>query len=86
MVKTDNKLSQAFELTHQVTFDRDAPVGLGWHIITVEGVKYIFHNGGTSGSSSFLAFNREKNIAIVILSNATASLDATGTGILRTIQ
>jgi CubicO group peptidase (beta-lactamase class C family) len=86
MIKADNKLSKAFELTQQVTFERDAPVGLGWHIITVEGVKYIFHNGGTSGSSSFLAFNRDKNIAIVILSNATANLDATGTGILKTIQ
>lgn len=86
MVKADNKLSKAFELTHQVTFERDAPVGLGWHIITVDGVKYIFHNGGTSGSSSYMAFNREKNIAIVILSNATAGLDDIGTGILKTIQ
>ncbi|MFD2147497.1 serine hydrolase domain-containing protein [Mucilaginibacter antarcticus] len=53
MVNTDSKLSQAFELTHQITFDCDAPVALGWHIITVDGVKYIFHNGGTGGSSSF---------------------------------
>jgi CubicO group peptidase (beta-lactamase class C family) len=86
MIKADNKLSQAFELTHQVTFAADTPVGLGWHIIKVEGISYVYHNGQTSGSSSFLAYNREKNIALVILSNATASLDATGVGILKSIQ
>jgi CubicO group peptidase (beta-lactamase class C family) len=86
MVKTDTKLSKAFNLTHQITFNNDTQLGLGWHIIKVDGVPYYFHNGGTGGSSSFLAYNVEKNIAIVILSNATESTDGTGISILKLLQ
>jgi CubicO group peptidase (beta-lactamase class C family) len=81
-----DKLSKAFELTHQVTFNKDVKISLAWHIITVNGVEYYFHNGGTNGSSSFLAFNTEKNIAVVVLSNAVESTDKLGTGILKKLQ
>ncbi|HEY8928524.1 MAG TPA: serine hydrolase domain-containing protein [Mucilaginibacter sp.] len=77
------ELSKAIELTHKVTFNKDVKVGLGWHIIQVDGVSYYFHNGGTYGSNSFLAFNPEKDIAVVILSNAYEPTDAVATGILR---
>ena len=86
MVKSDTKLSKAFELTHQVTFNKDVKIGLAWHIITVNNVDYIFQNGGTYGSSSFLAFNTEKNIAIVVLSNCGESTDNVGVGILKKLQ
>ncbi len=86
MIKADTKLSKAFELTHQITFDNDTKVGLAWHIIKVNGVSYIFHNGGTAGSSSFLAYNTEKNLAVIILSNSGASVDAVGVGILKALQ
>jgi CubicO group peptidase (beta-lactamase class C family) len=79
-------LSKAIELTHKVTFSKDVKIGLAWHIIIVNGVNYYFHNGGTNGSSSFLAFNPEKNTAIVVLSNAVESTDELGTGILRKLQ
>ena len=81
-----DKLSKAIELTHHITFNKDVKVGMAWHIITVNGVDYIFHNGGTNGSSSFLAFNTEKNIAVVVLSNAAESTDKVGTDILSKIQ
>jgi CubicO group peptidase (beta-lactamase class C family) len=86
MIKTDSKLSKAFELTHQITFYNEPKLGLAWHIIKVDGVSYYFHNGGTGGSSSFLAYNIEKNIAVVILSNASTSTDGTGVGILKKLQ
>jgi CubicO group peptidase (beta-lactamase class C family) len=81
-----DSLSKAFELTHKVTFTKDVKLGLAWHIITVNGLEYYFHNGGTNGSSSFLAFDADKNLAIVILSNAAESTDALGTGILKKLQ
>lgn len=81
-----DELSKAMALTHKITFNKDVKIGLAWHIITVNGVDYIFHNGGTNGSSSFLAFNTEKNTGIVILSNAAESTDAIGAGILKEIQ
>ncbi|MGZ3812462.1 MAG: serine hydrolase domain-containing protein [Mucilaginibacter sp.] len=86
MAKGSGKLSTAFELTHKVTFNQDVKLGLGWHIIVVNNVDYIFHNGGTYGCSSFLAFNIEKGIAIVVLSNSGANTDALGTDILKKIQ
>jgi CubicO group peptidase (beta-lactamase class C family) len=82
----NDKLSKAIELTHHITFTKDVRIAMAWHIITVNGMDYIFHNGGTNGSSSFLAFNADKNIAVVVLSNAVESTDAVGTGILTAIQ
>jgi CubicO group peptidase (beta-lactamase class C family) len=81
-----NELSKAFELTHQVTYSKDAKIALGWHIIVVDGVEFIFHNGGTYGSSSFLAFNADKKLAVIVLSNAAESTDAVGTGIIKKLQ
>jgi len=81
-----DELSKAIELTHKITFTKDVKIGLAWHIITVNGIDYYFHNGGTNGSSSFLAFNGEKDIAVVVLSNAAESTDALGTGILKKLQ
>ena len=81
-----NALEKAITLTHQVTFNKDVKIGLAWHIIVVNGVNYYFHNGGTFGSNSFLAFNPEKNLAVVVLSNAAESTDAVGVGILKKLQ
>jgi len=81
-----DRLSTAIDLTHHVTLNKDVKIGLAWHIIKVNGVAYYFHNGGTNGSSSFLAFNAEKNLAVVVLSNAAESTDPVGTGILKKLQ
>lgn len=81
-----DKLGKALELTHQITFSKDAKLGLAWHIILVDGVEYYFHNGGTYGSSSFLAFNTQKKLAVVILSNSAENTDAIGTELLKKLQ
>lgn len=82
----NEKLTRAFELTQKVTFTKDVKIGLGWHIISVNGLDYFFHNGGTYGSSSFLAFNKEKLQGVVILSNATESTDNIGVSLLKAMQ
>lgn len=79
-------LSDAIKLTHKITFNKDVKIGLAWHVIKVNGIEYYFHNGGTNGSSSFLAFNADKNLAVIVLSNAVESTDPVGTGILKKIQ
>lgn len=87
MTADNSKLSKAFRLAHQITFkNTDTPIALGWHIIKVEGVDYIFHNGGTYGSSSFLAFNTDKKLAIIVLSNASESTDALGAELIKKLQ
>lgn len=86
MAKPTTRLTKALALTHQITYDKTPKVGLGWHIITVNGVDYYFHDGGTGGSSTFFAFNIEKNIAVILLSNSAASTYATGVDILKQLQ
>ena len=82
----NDKLGKAIELSHHITFTKDVKIGLAWHIITVNGVDYIFHNGGTNGSSSFMAFNTTKNVAVIVLSNAVESTDGLGTDVLKKLQ
>jgi CubicO group peptidase (beta-lactamase class C family) len=81
-----DKLSKAIALTHKITFSKDVKIAMAWHIITVNGIDYIYHNGITNGSNCFLAFNPQKNIAVVVLSNAVESTDGVGTDILKKIQ
>lgn len=86
LTKPTTRLTKALALTHQLTYNMPPKVGLAWHIITVDGVDYYFHDGGTGGSSTFFAFNMEKNIAVIILSNAVESTNAVGVDILKQIQ
>lgn len=87
MTKSDTKLSKAFQLAHQITYNNgDSQVALGWHLIKIDGISYLFHNGGTEGSSSFLAYNIEKGLAVVLLSNAGTSTDNTGVSIISKLQ
>ncbi|MGY0041297.1 serine hydrolase domain-containing protein [Pedobacter sp. NJ-S-72] len=74
-------LSKAFELTHQVTFSKEAVVGLGWHIIKSAEETYYWHNGATGGSTSFMMFDIKKKIAVVVLSNSGVDTDNIGSGI-----
>ena len=82
----NDDLSKALALTHQITFAKDVKIALAWHLMKVNGIEYYAHDGGTNGSSSFLAFNTEKNLAVVILSNAAESTNAVAVGILQKVQ
>jgi len=87
IVPNDTKLSKAFQLTHQVTFNKsDVKLGIGWHIIVVNNVEYYCHDGETFGSSSFLAFNPGKKLAIVVLSNSGASVNEMAIDLIKRIQ
>lgn len=45
-------------------------MGLGWHFqSTLEGLTFIWHNGGTAGYRSFTGFDPKHKTAVVLLSN-----------------
>jgi serine-type D-Ala-D-Ala carboxypeptidase/endopeptidase len=49
---------------------KTARVGLGWHKLdTKEGLKLIWHNGGTGGYVSFLGLAPKEQIGVLVLSN-----------------
>ena len=62
--------------------DGGSQIGLAWHILP-DG-KTIWHNGGTGGYRSLVAFNREKKQGVVVLCNtADDVVDPVGFGLLR---
>ncbi len=53
-------------------------IGLGWHITDLKGRSIVWHNGGTGGFHSFIAFERDSGRAVVVLANASQDIDDIG--------
>lgn len=76
-------LSKAIVLSHQPTFiNATQSMGLGWRI-NRNRWHYLHHSGGTGGFRSFVGFDPERQIAIVILSNAAEDVTALGERFLK---
>jgi D-alanyl-D-alanine-carboxypeptidase/D-alanyl-D-alanine-endopeptidase len=48
-------------------------IALGWHILTKDGRKIIWHNGGTGGFRAFIGYDPKNRIGVVALSNASTT-------------
>jgi serine-type D-Ala-D-Ala carboxypeptidase/endopeptidase len=57
-------------------------VALGWHILKRDSGDIIWHNGGTGGYRSYLGFDLQKRIGVVVLSNSANSVDDIGQHLL----
>lgn len=70
--QTDTPLRSAMDLAQQ----KRAPafgvmhIGLGWFIRKYKGHDIWWHNGGTNGFTSFAAFTRDPNVAVIVLCNS----------------
>ncbi|SFC70925.1 CubicO group peptidase, beta-lactamase class C family [Parapedobacter composti] len=82
MPETD--LEHALALTRQFTYFNppDTDIGLAWHMNLIGDELVYWHNGGTFGSSSYIAFTPDRKIAIVVLSNTAEPVDTVGKAIL----
>jgi CubicO group peptidase (beta-lactamase class C family) len=77
----------AFKLSHTPTFTLGNTMGMAWHIMkTKQGNNLIWHNGATFGSTAFCGFIKEKNCAVVVLSNSGSAVDPIALGLLRYLQ
>ena len=47
-----------------------AKIGLGWLICAANGQEIVWHNGGTGGFRSFLGFDPNRRVGVVVLANA----------------
>jgi CubicO group peptidase (beta-lactamase class C family) len=80
-------LADAFKMAHQPW--RELPgkgsfVGLCWIRDKLSGgPTMLWHNGGTGGYRSYLAFLPRSGVGVVVLSNSTHSVDALGKAILQ---
>jgi CubicO group peptidase (beta-lactamase class C family) len=82
---TKSPLDSAIKFTQIFRNHAEIPefdMGLGWHIFTYENNKYLNHNGGTGGFRTFIGVDRNKQIGVVVLSNAGNDVDDIGFHIL----
>src|SRR3954469_7008137 len=78
-------LGQAVRLdvTQRRATDRPATaIGLGWHIDSENALDIVWHNGGSGGSRSYVAFLPGSGVGVVVLSNSSASVDGLGKKLL----
>jgi CubicO group peptidase (beta-lactamase class C family) len=85
---TDERMAEAADLATTVQFTdkkEKVRVGLGWQVRKMNHEDIVWHNGGTGGFRSFLAFSKEKKRAIVVLSNSTMSVDEIGMALAKSV-
>lgn len=71
---TDTPLAPAIALATErraEVGDGVTGMGLGWHMTPLGEDEMIWHNGGTGGARSFLAFMRDAGIGVAVLSNVS---------------
>ena len=77
-MKAPGAWGRAMTLAQTPRFPTPLPemrTGLGWLVIPKGKYNIVWHNGGTFGFSSFLAFSREKRTAVVVLRNTASYMN-----------
>ena len=77
----ESRLAAALRATHRSRRSFEPPsmdIGLGWLIRTEHGREIRWHSGGTGGFRSFIGFDRDAGIGVVVLSNAAREVDDVG--------
>jgi serine-type D-Ala-D-Ala carboxypeptidase/endopeptidase len=71
LTETNSQISKALADTQKIHFKTfTGGVGLGWQIQNqIQDVTFHWHNGGTGGYVSFIGFDRQNQVGVVILSN-----------------
>ena len=91
MGESNSKLTNAFYATHEgrKTTSRNKKVesARGWHVISPKNYHdIVLHTGNTNGHRSYLAFVKESETAVVILTNSEHNLYNLGYYILRMLN
>ncbi|MCB0689721.1 MAG: beta-lactamase family protein [Saprospiraceae bacterium] len=75
-----NKFPSDILFQPRYRFGDQGEIGLAWFLRKNEsnGSTIIWHNGGTGGFRSFLAFDPDQNLGVVVLTNSTHSVDDIG--------
>jgi CubicO group peptidase (beta-lactamase class C family) len=73
-------LERAMRASHQVREDagQDMGIGLNWLTRTTDGRRILWHNGGTGGFRTFLGFDPDAQVGVVVLTNSAHSADDIG--------
>lgn len=81
----DTALSAAMRLSHRPLRSAGGPaarIGLAWHRLSVADAELVMHNGATGGYRSFIGFDPEMRVGVVVLSNSPYEVDDLGLHLL----
>ena len=81
LTPSGERLSSAMQRTHEVRHPTGRPglsIGLGWHVLKVDGSEIHWHNGGTGGYRTWMGFDLKRRVAAVVLTNSAESADDFG--------
>jgi serine-type D-Ala-D-Ala carboxypeptidase/endopeptidase len=56
-------------------------IALGWHVLTSHGHEIVWHNGGTGGYRSYMAYDLKRRIGVVLLSNTSTTVGVDDIGL-----
>jgi CubicO group peptidase (beta-lactamase class C family) len=78
-----SSLDKAILRASQITFTSpDQTMALGWRVKQDGQQTYWHHSGGTGGFRSFAGFDKQRQVGVVILSNAAEEVTAIGQALL----
>lgn len=81
-IKKSN-LYPAMQLSHKNSrIGGSKPVGLGWEIMSRDGLEIVWKDGGTAGYRAFVGFIKGGDKGVVVLSNSDISVDDIGIHLL----
>jgi uncharacterized protein (TIGR02145 family) len=75
-----SSLTSTFEITHVKNPDNN--ISLGWHIWNEFGTTNYGHGGSSVGYKSFIGFNKENKIGVIVFSNKTDAVMDIGLHVL----
>jgi serine-type D-Ala-D-Ala carboxypeptidase/endopeptidase len=75
-------LFRATEESRRVITAGRLEIGLGWHILHIDGHDIVWHNGGTAGYHAFAGFEPASRRAVVLLANSADDIDDIGVHLL----
>lgn len=75
-------LFRATEASRRVITPARLEIGLGWHILHIDGHDIVWHNGGTAGYHAFAGFEPVSRRAVVLLANSADDIDDIGVHLL----
>ena len=73
-------LERAMRVSHTAIIEAGGgnDIGFNWHILSVGDARLVWHNGGTGGYRTFIGFDPEKEVGVVVLTNSTEGADDIG--------
>ena len=85
MGKITSPLTKAIEIQTQTRYPTGVPnlsIALGWHKLAINEGEICWHNGQTGGFHSFVGFDKEGGVGVVVLANTAADIDDIGLHLL----